>query len=274
MEKLGFIGMGNMAQALCDGFIKSGAIAQENVFAYAPHYDKLLENAGKIGFVPVKTLEELLAAADTFIMACKPYQVSGVLKEGGAAFSGKTIISIAAGLDYQEYYKMLVSLDPYGINKQDRLPLPRVQYVIPNTPAMVGAAVSMFESDNTLLPEEREEIKALFGSVGRIAELPAKLMGAGMAVASCGTAFVDMFMEAYADAAVKYGVPRAQAYELVGQTVLGAAKLMLETGEHPGVLKDNVCSPGGTTIKGVAALEKAGFRDACISSIDAVLGGK
>ena len=99
-------------------------------------------------------------------------------------------------------------------------------------------------------------------------------MGIGGAVTGCGPAFVDLFMESYADAAVKYGIPRKTAYSLVAQMILGSAKLQLETREHPGVLKDNVCSPNGTTIRGVCALEENGFRNACIKSIDEIMNMK
>ena len=119
--------------------------------------------------------------------------------------------------------------------------------------------------------EERMQMMDLFGALGMVAELPASLMGIGGAVTGCGPAFVDLMLEGFADAAVKYGISRELAYRLVSQTVLGSAKLQLVTGEHPGVLKDAVCSPGGSTIRGVAALEHAGMRSACIDAIDAVM---
>lgn len=257
MKKLGFIGMGNMAQALCAGFVK-GSVKKENVYAYAPNQEKLKANSEKLGFIPCASLKEVVKHADTLIMACKPYQIEEVLHEVKKELSGKTLISVAAGWTYEKY-SLLLGSDV------------RIQYVMPNTPAMVGEGVLLFEETNSLLPEEREEIKNLFASTGVVIELPTKLMSAGMAITGCGPAFVDLMMEAYGDAAVKYGIPRACAYQMVSQMILGSAKLQLETGTHPGVLKDNVCSPGGTTIKGVAALEEAGFRNACIHSIDAIL---
>ena len=147
----------------------------------------------------------------------------------------------------------------------------RVQFVMPNTPAMVGEGVLLFEETNSLLADERKAIWALFSAVGLTVELPSSLMGIGGTVTGCGPAFVDLFIEAYGDAAVKYGMKRADAYRLISQMVLGSAKLQLATGQHPGVLKDNVCSPAGTTIRGVAALEEHGLRNACIQSIDAIM---
>lgn len=258
MEKLGFIGMGNMAQALALGFIKSKSIAKENVFAYAPHQDKLQKNAAKIGFTPCASLAELAKHCDTLVMACKPYQIVGVIAELKDVLPGKALVSIAAGWDFARYEKAL----PTGV---------RVQFVMPNTPAMVAEGVLLFEETNSLLADERKQIWNLFSAVGLTVELPSNLMGIGGTVTGCGPAFVDLFLEAYADAAVKYGMKRTDAYKLISQMVLGSAKLQLVTGEHPGVLKDNVCSPAGTTICGVTALEEQGFRNACIKSIDAIM---
>lgn len=261
MKKLGFIGMGNMAKALCYGFISSEKIEEENVYAYAPTYEKLCANAEKFGFTPCKDILEMVNTCDTLVMACKPYQIEGVLSIIKDAIKGKALVSVAAGWDYDKYMNYLDSSV-------------RVQFVMPNTPAMVGEGVLLFENKNSLLEDERAEIMELFEATGKVVELPSNLMGIGGAVSGCGPAFVDLFLEAYADVAVKYGVPRKTAYELISQTVLGSAKLQLETGEHPGVLKDNVCSPAGTTICGVEALEKAGFRNACMESINAIMNKK
>ena len=209
MKTLGFIGMGNMAGAIAAGILQKGLMKKEEVFAYAPHYEKLEANAEKIGFVPCKDLKGLTAKADTLVMACKPYQIEGVLSEIKEELKGKALISIAAGWNY----------DKYGI----------------------------------------------------VIELPVNLMGIGGALTGCGPAFVDLIIEALGDAGVKYGVPRKQAYEMVSQMIIGSAKLQLETGEHPGVLKDNVCSPAGTTICGVDALEHAGIRAGFIDAIDAIM---
>jgi len=258
MEKIAFIGMGNMAQALALGFIKTKKIAKADLFAYAPDQEKLAKNAKKIGFVPCKTLADAVEAADTVVMACKPYQIEDVLNQIGKKLSGKALISIALGWNFEKYSKYL------GKDV-------RVQFVMPNTPAMVGEGVFLFEKTNSLKEDERAEIQDLFAKLGLVEELADNLMGIGGAVSGCGPAFVDLFLEAYADAAVKYGIPRSTAYKLVSQTVLGSAKLQLVTGEHPAVLKDNVCSPAGSTIRGVTALEENGLRNACIKSIDSIM---
>ena len=245
MKTLGFIGMGNMAKAIAEGIIKSGKMSGQDVYAYAPHQDKLQKNAEAIGFVPCATMEELLEASDTVVMACKPYQIEGVLEMYRDALAGKALVSIAAGWDFARYKPLLDAST-------------RVQFIMPNTPAMVGEGVMLFEETHSAL--------------GLVEEIPSHLMGIAGTLTGCGPAFIDMVIEALGDAGVKYGVPRAQAYALVSQMILGSAKLQLKTGEHPGVLKDNVCSPAGTTIRGVNALERAGLRAAFLDAIDAIVG--
>ncbi len=257
MKNFGFIGMGNMAQALASGFVQAGVIDKTQLFAYAPHLDKLKKNAERIGFTPVGSLNELAEKCDTLIVACKPHQIEGVLGELGNTLTGKTLVSVAAGWDFKKYSSFLTDT--------------AFQFIMPNTPAFVAEGVFLFEQKNSLSENDRAELMKMFESLGTVIELPSELMGIGGAVSGCGPAFVDLMMEAYADAAVKYGISRPVAYKMVARTILGSAKLQLETGKHPGVLKDEVCSPGGTTIRGVAALEEKGFRDACISSIDAIM---
>lgn len=270
MDKLGFIGMGNMAQALAKGFIDAGKIKKDAIFAYAPNQEKLRKNSERIGFVAVNSLQTLVETVDTVIMACKPHQISSVLDEIGESLCGKALVSIAAGWDFERYRECLA--EKSGISENEYLPDKiRLQFVMPNTPAMVGEGVLLFEETNSLTEKEREDLVDLFGATGLVQQLPSSLMGIGGAISGCGPAFVDLIMEAYGDAGVKYGLPREQAYVLVAQMLKGAARLQLSTGEHPAVLKDQVCSPGGTTIRGVAALEEEGLRNACIKSIEAVV---
>lgn len=265
MEKFGFIGMGNMASALAQGFISNGVLNKEQVYAYAPNQEKLKGNAEKIGFTPVSSPTDLCGQCDTLIMACKPYQIDDVLASLAKSLAGKTLISVAAGWDFDKYSESFKALKIKDV---------RFQFVMPNTPASISEGVFLFEQVSSLTDLERTELIGMFEALGTVIELPSNLMGIGGAVAGCGPAFVDMLMESYADAAVKYGVPRNLAYKMVAQMVIGAGKLQLESGKHPGVLKDEVCSPGGTTIRGVATLEEKGFRDACIASIDAIMDFK
>lgn len=260
MSKIGFIGMGNMAQALAKGFIDRGVVKDEDMFAYAPNKEKLLKNADLIGFMPMSSASAVVENSDIIIIACKPYQIDIVLDEVRDVIAGKAIVSVAAGWVYQTF--------------ADKVKNVRIQCIMPNTPAMVGEGVFLFEEAGNLEPMELAEVMGMFNALGIVETMPTRLMGIGGAISGCGPAFMDLVMEAYADAAVKYGISRDTAYRLVAKTMLGSAKLQLETGKHPGVLKDEVCSPAGTTIRGVAALEKNGFRNACIESIDAIMDFK
>ena len=259
MNKIGFIGMGNMAQALAKGFISSGKIAGADVFAYAPNQEKLAVNAAKIGFKPCANLRELAENCDTLIMACKPYQIESVLEEMGSDIAGKVLVSVAAGWNFEKYSKYV---------PEDTC----VQYIMPNTPVSVGAGTVLVEEAGSLCEADKAQLMDLLESVGAAVELPSKLMNTGMAISGCGPAFFDLIIEALGDGGVKNGLPRDKAYELAAKTMEGSAKLFLESGQHPGQLKDQVCSPGGTTIRGIAVLEEAGVRSAFIKTIDEIAG--
>lgn len=258
--QIGFLGMGNMAQAIATGLIEKAGIRGPQLKAYAPHQDKLRDNAAKIGFIPCSSVRDAVSGSDFVIIACKPYQIEGLLDELGDALNGKAVLSIALGWNLERYRSVL----------EDRA---RIQFVMPNTPAQVGEGVFLFEAESTFRDEEKALWKQLFAAMGLVEELPARLMGVGGALTGCGPAFVDLMIEAYADAAVSYGIPRDKAYQLTSQMILGSAKLQLVSKKTPGELKDAVCSPGGSTIRGVMALEKNGYRAACISAIVAAVDG-
>ena len=257
MSKIGFIGMGKMAKALASGFIGSGEVEGSQMYAYAPNQDKLLKNAEEIGFIPLKSASALVRVSDIIILACKPDQIKEVLEETKDDLAGKSIISIAAGWTYRMYAEIVKDV--------------RIQCVMPNTPSMVGEGIFLFEEEGNLRPDELDEVRWIFGTLGLVVTMPKNLMGIGTAISGCGPAFFDLIMEAFADAGVKYGLPRDIAYNLIAKTMAGSAKLQLVTGKHPGALKDDVCSPGGLTIKGVVTLEKNGMRNACIECIDAIM---
>ena len=195
---------------------------------------------------------------EIIVLGVKPQffpEVLNVIKEN--TFKGQIIISLAPGVTI-EYLRTSTG----GKTKIVR--------TMPNTPAMVGEGMTAIcYGTDDFTPDEKLLVNNIFTSVGRIVELPERLMDAPVVASGSSPAFMYIFMEALADGAVKFGIPRAQAYEMVAQTMIGAGKMLLETGEHPGKLKDNVCSPGGTTIAGVAALEESGFRNAIIKACDA-----
>ena len=260
MKKIGFVGMGNMARAIAEGFVKGGAAKAEDLYGFAPHYDKLKGFCDSLGMHACRSVEEMLEQVDTVVMAVKPYVVEGVLEQIREPLKGKAMLSVVAGYTCEKY-RPLVDESV------------RVQYIMPNTPCMVGAGMLLFEQETTLTDAERAEAVRMFEALGEVEILPTHLMAPAMGISGCGPAFVAMMIEALADAGVKYGLPRATAYRLASQTALGTGKMQLETGMHPGVIKDGVCSPAGTTIRGVEALEANGMRRAFMEAVKATQQG-
>lgn len=252
---IGIVGTGKMGGALINGAVS--VFGKDKVTFFEPSAERTKEIVGLYDIVPSCSNNELASKCDIILLAVKPQVFDKVLLELKPVVSetSKTIISIAPGITVSHI--------------QETLSLKNVVRVMPNTPALIGegmAAVSFAEDFDGL----KAETLKLLESVGRVTELPESLMNAAVVANGSSPAFVYMFIEAMADGAVKYGIPRDKAYEMVAQTVLGSAKMVLETHKHPGQLKDDVCSPGGTTICGVAALEEGGFRNAVIKGCDAV----
>ena len=202
-------------------------------------------------------IEELVQESEMIVIAVKPQYFGDVFPHIREALrERKKIISITPGFDFQYLHEKL----------GDNAVFTRT---IPNMPAMVGAGITLMSFEEALTPQERQEIRGVFECVGTVTEIPEHLLDAGMTGSSASPAFTYMYIEALADGVVALGIPRAQAYEMCAQAVLGAAKMVLETGFHPGMLKDQVCSPGGMTIQGVKALEKGGFRYSVIAAEEA-----
>ena len=261
MKNIAFIGLGNMGKAIAAGLVKSGAVAPANAWGYDPYREGLNAFCAETGIQPCESAVEAISHADTVLIAVKPYVIEGVLGEIREALKGKALISVALGWDHARLSALLDEST-------------RVQFVMPNTPAMVGAGVMIFEGASSLEKAERAEIMQLFTVLGIVEELPSHLMGIGGAVSGCGPAFCAMVIEALADAGVKYGLPRPTAYRLASKTLSGTGEMQLKTNMHPGVIKDAVCSPAGTTICGVEALERAGLRAAMLDAVQAVMEKK
>lgn len=257
MKRIGFIGMGNMARAIVRGFVDNGSVAADAIYAYAPHYDRLKAFADAAGIHACPSPESMLAQVDAVIVAVKPYVVEDALRDIRGLLAGKALLSVAADWPFDRYAALL----------GDDV---RIQTIMPNTPCEVGAGMLLFEEKNTLTDAEHEEALSMFSALGEVEILPTRLMTPAMAISGCGPAFMAMVIEAMADAGVKYGLPRATAYRLASQTMVGSGRLQLETGKHPGAIKDEVCSPAGTTILGVEALEHAGLRSALLAAVEAV----
>lgn len=256
---LGFIGFGNMAQAMAQGLVEAEALSGERIFATAAHFDKLQASTAALGAHACESAQDVVEASDFVVLAVKPYLVEQVVEPVRDLLAGKAVISVAAGLGY-DFYEGILAPGTHHLS------------TIPNTPIAVGAGVVACEQRHSLSEGELAAFEDLFGQVALIEWLDGKLLSTASSIAGCGPAFAAMFLEALGDAGVKHGLPRATAYRLAAQMMMGTAKLHLETGMHPGAMKDAVCSPGGTTIKGVASLEKDAFRGTVINAIDAIEG--
>lgn len=256
--RIGFIGFGNMAQAMAKGLINYGGIDRHQICACAAHMTKLQANCERLGVTSKASVREVIEASDMIIVAVKPHMVAEVLRPAADFLGNRAVISVAAGL-LNDYFNDLLGSDTCHLS------------TIPNTPISIGKGVIACEKQHTLTAEQWDNFKELFGKIALIEQVDGKLLSTASAVAGCGPAFAAMFIEALADGAVKQGLPRETAYKLASQMLSGTAELQLKNGQHPAAMKDAVCSPGGTTIKGVAALEEAGFRSAVISAIEATL---
>ena len=253
---MGFIGAGNMASAIMKGAIKSKAINAQNVSVYDIDAAKTASLKKALNINIADNLFELVDGADIILLAVKPNVLGAVLADIKNDLDGKAVVSIAAGWS-ADMIKAFIGDDK------------KVLRLMPNTPLMAGEGMTVFETPHTLTDNEFAFVENIFASLGLVEQAPQKLMDAVTAVSGSGPAYVFMFIEALADAGVLCGLPRAQAIKLAAQTLLGSAKMVLDTGSHPGVLKDAVCSPGGTTIEAVKSLEEDGFRGAIIKATEA-----
>lgn len=257
--KIGFIGFGNMAQAMAAGLVRSGALKADAIGACARDRQKLRRNIGAAGLRAFDDAAALVDFADAVVVAVKPHQVAEVLTPLKEALKRKIVVSVAAGWTFERYEELLA-------------PGTHHLSTIPNTPVAVCEGVVVCEQRHSLSNEEWRSVETIFAQIGLVMRVETRLMSVAGTVCGCSPAFVALFLEALADAAVKHGIPRGDAYRMASQTVVGTGKLQLATGDHPGRMKDAVCSPGGTTIRGVAELERHGFRGAVIDAVDAIEG--
>jgi pyrroline-5-carboxylate reductase len=253
---IGFIGCGNMAQAMIGGIIKSKLVSPENLIVSN-------RTEGKLNYIKEKyntkiTLDnkDVASFSDILILAVKPNMYIDVITEIKDFVKPNVIIvTIATGITIETVEKTF-----------DKAV--RVVRTMPNTPALVGEGMSAVCHSNLVNAESLQHVINIFESFGKVELLSEKLLDAIPAISGSSPAYTFMFIEALADGGVLQGIPRDKAYRLAAQAVLGAAKMILETGEHPGSLKDKVCSPGGTTIEAVYTLEKNNFRGAVISAME------
>lgn len=255
-KKVGFIGCGNMGSSMLGGLIKSGFLRAEDIVVST----KTESSANKLKdkFKINVTLDSRLVArkCDVLILAVKPYMYETIIKEIKSELNQeKLIITVAAGITINNMEEWL------GNDA-------KIIRTMPNTPALVGEAMSALCPNKNISEEELKYCIKVFESFGECVQLEENDFHGFIALCGSSPAYVFMFIEAMADAAVKLGIPRTKAYKMAAQSVLGSAKMVLETGRHPGELKDMVCSPAGTTIDAVVELEKLGFRNSIIQAMN------
>lgn len=253
MYKIGFIGCGNMGRAIIKGIVGAGVCASQDIIASARTQATL--DAAHAEFGICTTPDNATAAgAHVVVLAVKPQMYEEVISQVKPHLAKDAVlVSIAPG-------KTIAWLsEQSGAAKVVRL--------MPNTPAAVGQGMTSVAFGEGCTPADKETVQKIVDSFGRSEVVPEKLFDAACAVAGCAPAYVYMFIEAMADAAVLEGMPRDAAYRFAAQAVKGSAAMVLESGQHPAALKDAVCSPGGTTIEGVRVLEARGMRSAVIEAL-------
>eukprot|EP00903_Cladosiphon_okamuranus_P012498 g11703.t1 len=251
--KLGFIGAGMMSSAMINGIIAAKVTKPENIIAsdvYQPSLDRLSASGVQTSI----SNKEVVSGSDVVVLAVKPDVIPTVLEEIEECLTEESlVVSIAAGV-------------PLSV-MEGLVPGKRVVRVMPNTPCLVSESAAAFALGTHAREEDRELVQSLLSAVGYACEVKESQLDAVTGVSGSGPAYIFVLIEALADGGVRMGLPRATALKLAAQTVRGAATMVLETGTHPGVLKDQVCSPGGTTIAAVEALEKSGFRAAAMAAV-------
>lgn len=272
--RIGFIGLGNMGGAVAEGLVRAG-LSPAQLYACGGHYEKLARRCQEItdlavanasegtapAMHPCRDAAEVAEQADLIFIAVKPGKVPAVLQPAAAHFAGKLVVSVVWGYDLLRYQKEALLPDTVHL-----------LCTIPNTPVSVCKGIFVAEKVSTLTEEEQALVQAVLEKISMVLYVDSAQMNIGGIIGGCAPAFADVFMEAMADAAVMYGIPRAAAYPLVSRMLEGTAALQLSSGRHPAAMKDDVCSPGGATIRGIASLEEHGFRGAVIDAVKAIQG--
>ncbi|XP_052086335.1 pyrroline-5-carboxylate reductase 2-like [Mytilus californianus] len=252
---IGFIGAGRMAQAMARGFIATGVIKSQNIIASDPD-PRMLKFLKNHGITTTLENTEVVDRSKMIVIAVKPNVVSKVLKEvKDHVTMDKIMVSIVAGV-------------PLSILEENLPPDTRVVRVMSNIPVTVQAAASVISLGAGALPDDSELVRELLQCIGICEEGSESLLDAVTGLSGSGPAYAFTAIESLADGGVKMGLPRDLAIKLAAQTLLGAAKMVLESGKHVGQLKDEVCSPGGTTIAAMHSLERAGFRASLINAVE------
>jgi pyrroline-5-carboxylate reductase len=254
-RRITIVGAGNMGEALLRGLLRSQAVSAEHIIATVRRQERLTYLQSTYGVQVTFDNVAAVRDADVVILAVKPQILDRVLNEiAGAVRPSALVLSIAAGIPTSAIEARL----PAGV---------RVCRAMPNTPAIVDAGATAIAPGAHAGADDLAQVRAIFEAVGSVIEVEEGLLDAVTGLSGSGPAYVFLIIEALSDAGVKVGLPRYQAQALAAQTVLGSAKLLIETGEHPGVLKDRVTSPGGTAIAGLHTLEEGGLRTTLINAV-------
>ncbi|WP_252216685.1 pyrroline-5-carboxylate reductase [Clostridium sp. VAP41] len=255
-KKIGFIGCGNMGSSMVGGLINSGSFESKDIFVSTKTENSASNMKDKFNINASINNKDVVKNSNIIILSVKPYMFKDVINEiKDYLTEDKLIISVAAGVTIENLEDL--------ISKKHK-----IIRSMPNTPALVGEAMSAICPNANVSKEDMEVCKKVFESFGECVEISEKDFHAFIALCGSSPAYIFMFIEAMADGAVKLGIPRNKAYKMAAQSVLGSAKMVLDTRKHPGELKDAVCSPGGTTIDAVVELEKLGFRSSVIQAMD------
>ncbi len=253
----GFIGSGKMATALVQGMIRAGTASPGSIVASDPYPGAREALASSSGIRATDSNAEVARESDAIVLAVKPQSMPAVMAElAGHLESRHLVISVAAGVS--------LGTMAHALGGQHRL-----IRVMPNTPALVGEGAAAYCLGARATPEDEEVVRSCLAAVGRAVAVPETMLDAVTGLSGSGPAFVYAIIEALSDGGVRVGLPRDVATQLAAQTVLGAAKMVLETGLHPGALKDQVTSPGGTTIAGLHALERGALRGTLMDAVEA-----
>jgi pyrroline-5-carboxylate reductase len=255
--RIGFLGTGKMATALAKGWLKAGLVAAEHICGSDPSAEARAAFERATGAFVSDKNGDVVRRAELLVLAVKPQSMPGLLTEIAPAIGNQhLIVSIAAGVSLAQIAAAV------GPNR-------RLVRVMPNTPALVGSSASAYSSGGAASASDLQTVERFLGSVGRAIQVPEKLLDAVTGLSGSGPAYAFVMIEALSDGGVRMGLPREVATLLAAQTLLGAAQMVLETGLHPGVLKDQVTSPGGTTIAGLHALERGSLRASLMDAVQA-----
>lgn len=260
--KIGFIGTGNMATAIIQGMIEKKFIAGENIYLFDSVPDKVNELSKKVNGHNCHSIEELIQAVDMVVLAVKPNVVSHVLAHAKESILAHqpVVVSIAAGTSLEKLYKGLDTVEPVAIIR-----------VMPNVNAMIGLGAAAVCGNEYVKEEQLHAVLRLFESVGRAWPVAEKDFSTFTALAGSSPAYAYLFIDSLARAGVKHGLSKELATEFAAQAVAGSAQMILESSENPWTLIDRVCSPGGTTVAGLLALEEEAFMGTIVRSIDATI---